>query len=343
MAGPLASDSRDQSSWRVAKKTRWMWATFPINAAFTLFNVALPLYVLSIRGNVLDITNLFAVYNLISIPAFVLWGLAIDRLHRRSFFYALSFAACGAVFAALFFTKNILLLFPLVSLLGISIAASGSISGLLVMELIEKKFWYTALGRLYFIATGGSALGALIGVVWPGSAPVGYLLLLCSLTSFASLAVTFAVVRDPPMTFEVASLAPSQTGRPVGSPNSITSRLQLVVTLPLKSLSPDGIKRAYRALRLGVNEGRTILFFSGLFYMVGYAVLNMSYVAFLSSRGVSDPIIFGISFSNVVFQLGAFALVSYLSARLSTLRLGLYSILLTAATYGAIGGCTRSS
>ncbi|MDA4122604.1 MAG: MFS transporter [Thaumarchaeota archaeon] len=314
-----------------------MWATFPINAAFTCFSVALPLYVLSIKGNVLDITNLFAVYNLVSIPAFVIWGAAIDRMRRRRFFYGLSFAGCGLVFAAMFLTASIPVLFLMVSLLGVSIAASGPISALLTMELIEKKHWYTALGRLYFIATGGSALGSLVGVVWPGSIPVGYLLLFCSFTSIASLVVTYAVVRDPPMTLEVASLPPARSGRSVGSPSSISSRLLLVVTVPIRSFSRDGVKRAYKGFRSGLMEGRNLLFFSGFFYMTGYAVLNMSYVAFLSGRGVSNPVIFGIAFSNVIFQLGAFALVSYLAARLSGLKLGLYSILLTAFTFGVMG------
>lgn len=314
-----------------------MWATFPINAAFIVYNTVLPLYVLGIGGNVIDITNLFAVFNLVSIPAFVLWGVAIDRLHRRRFFFALSFSTCAVVFVAMFLLPNIALLFVLVSLLSVSIAASGPISGLLVMETAEKRYWYNLFGRLYFIANAGSAAGLLVGLVWPGSIPVGDLLLFCAGTSIASVVVTFLFVKDPAVSFEVASLVPAQSSRLARSYTSVAGRLQLVVTAPLRSLSRDGMRRIYRALRFGIAQARALLFFSSLFYMVAYAVINMSYVAFLSSRGISDSWVFGIIFSNMVLQLVGFALVSKLASRLSGTRLGLYSIVLTALTYLLVG------
>lgn len=309
-----------------------MWSTFPINAGAMIFSTVLPLYVLRIRGNILDVTSLFTVYYLALIPFFVIWGVVIDKLHRRRFFFALSFAGCAVVFFAMFLFPSIPALFLLMSLYAVSITASSPIAGLLVMETIEKDRWYNVFGILYFVANGGSAAGLLVGLLWPESVPVNYLLIVASAFCALSVVLTYAFLKDPPQLVALAKASESRV-----SFSTVAGRLQVIIMMPLRSFSGQSVRRLRAALASGGSGSLSLLFVSGTIYWVGSALLSASYVAYLASRGVSDNAVFGITLANMVFQLVGYGLAGRLAARLSGTRVGLYGIVLTGLSYLLIG------
>ncbi|HXY56437.1 MAG TPA: hypothetical protein VEH01_02375, partial [Nitrososphaerales archaeon] len=83
------------TTWWKNRRTAWIYATFPVAVAMGPVGTMVQLYLIYLNGQALGTiygSLASAIFNGISIPAALFWGLATDRLHKRKSLIALSYS-----------------------------------------------------------------------------------------------------------------------------------------------------------------------------------------------------------------------------------------------------------
>ncbi|MCL5018047.1 MAG: MFS transporter, partial [Candidatus Parvarchaeota archaeon] len=62
------------------KRNDWLYTILPISAVSSGFSVLIPLYILSLGGNVFDVGVALTLFNVFEVPASLFWGRLTDRL-----------------------------------------------------------------------------------------------------------------------------------------------------------------------------------------------------------------------------------------------------------------------
>ena len=202
-----------------------------------------PLYILYLGGNVVQVALITTLYNAVLIPASIFWGRMTDRLERRRVFFVIASAGTTAIFAAMFLLPNLSDLAALYGALGLVVTANAVAANLLVMETSEKKDWVASYSTLYLIVNLGTIIGVAVGVVWTSTLPLGPFLVFCAAATCASVVLSYRLISEPKRTMETGHLSPN--------PADIPSRLYrhaVLLAHPI-SVSKGTARDALRVLR----------------------------------------------------------------------------------------------
>ncbi len=319
-------------------KRNWVWSFFPINAGIAGFNTMLPLYVYQLGGNVVDVATTFAIFNLVVVPSSIFWGTITDRIPRRKQFFQVSYLGMGVIYVAMYEIPSLFSLAALYGLLAFVLVASIPASNLLVMETADKRSWSASFANFALVSNLGAAAGLLVGLIWTSFIPLGLFLVFCTGCAYLSLFLASVLVSEPPITLERASLRSRPWSLFSGLYHVVTNRLQVIGSLSTHSISMAELTRTYRMMIGGVSKGRTLLFFSTFFYMFSNALISTTYIPFLSSLGVSNSAVYAITLANVVLQILAYRLLTFLTRRVGHERTAIYSIIITGTSIFIIGG-----
>ncbi|MGA2664566.1 MAG: MFS transporter [Nitrososphaerales archaeon] len=275
----------------------WVWSFLPINVGVAGFNTLVPLYILALGGDVVQVSLFTTLYNAVLIPASIFWGRATDRLKRRRIFFVIASAGTTAVFAAMFLLPNLGDLAALYAALGLVVTANAVAANLLVMETSRKNDWISSYSTLYLMVNLGSIVGVSVGILWTSALPLGAFLVFCAAATCASVVLSYRLVSEPGRTPEA--------GRPPPVARSLPSRLRHGAALLARRIAAsertavDAI-RAVRAARAGAMTGSVLLFFSAFLFTTGSAFFNTPFVPFLVRSGLVDDQVFAVSLINTV-------------------------------------------
>lgn len=84
------------------KNNDWLYTILPISAVSSGFSVLIPLYILYLGGNVLDVGIAVTLFNIFEVPASLFWGNITDRLHKNKTLILLSILGIMPIFALLY-------------------------------------------------------------------------------------------------------------------------------------------------------------------------------------------------------------------------------------------------
>ncbi len=175
----------------------WVWTALPLNAGVQGFLTMVPLYILFLGGNVVQVALDTTLYNAVLIPSSILWGRLTDRWARRRLFFVITGAGCTVIFVAMFLLPNLTDLGLLYGALGFVVSANAVATNLLVMETSEKKNWISSYSNLSLVANLGSILGVAVGFVWASDLPLGAYLVFCAATTAVCTALSFLLISEP--------------------------------------------------------------------------------------------------------------------------------------------------
>ncbi len=316
--------TQPESAGATKNRQGWVWTVLPLNIGVAGFGTMVPLYILSLGGNVVQVALITTLYNAVLIPASIFWGRMTDRLDRRRVFFVIASAGTTAIFAAMFVLPNLSDLAALYGALGLVVTANAVAANLLVMETSEKKDWISSYSTLYLIVNLGSIIGVAVGIFWTSTLPLGAFLVFCAAATCASVVLSYHLISEPARTLE--------TGHLPHNSESLPSRLYHDAILLYRHLAVSRgtareAMRMVRATRAGAMTGITLLFFSAFLFMTGSAFFNTPFVPFLVHSGVGDNEVFAISLINTIAATAVYRWMSSFAKRFGSAKAGSCSII----------------
>ena len=315
-------------------KEKWLYSILPISVATGPLGTMIQLYLISLNGQALGTIYgglASAVYNGISIPAALFWGLTIDRVHRRKGLIALSYSLVAVALVSFYFdqsTGGTIARYGVISFVSL---ASATPLNLLIMETEHKSRWAWAFARLSLISSMGNVFGLLVGVVWSQALPAQLVFLFVPMGALAATSSALAVVmiREPAFVLEretVASRRPSFFSRLLANP-------VFFITIP----SLSDFRRVFRGARSSLTRSVPLFFISTILFYLSSGLFNTSFVPALHLFSVPDQEVFGVNLAGMVVQTAAFQVAGRLVGDRNLVTTSVWGLLLRGWSYLGIG------
>jgi len=312
------------------KRESWVWTVLPLNAGVQGFSTMVPLYILFLGGNVVQVALFTTFYNAVLIPSSIFWGRMTDRLAKRRIFFVITCGGTTAVFAAMFLLPNLGDLAVLYAVLGFVVSANAVATNLLVMETSEKKNWISSYSNLSLVSNLGSIIGVAVGFVWASALPLGAFLVFCAAATGASVVLSYSLISEPAIPLETGHLSLNPANYPARIFHGMSFFVHHFVIS--RGMAKDALRLA-RATRAGAITGRLLLFLSTFLFTTSSAFLNTAFTPFLVDSGVVDNEVFAISLINIIIQTAVYRWMGGLIKRFGGMRVGPNAVLLRTFLY----------
>ncbi|HYC27070.1 MAG TPA: MFS transporter [Nitrososphaerales archaeon] len=298
-----------------SKKSRvsWVYSVFPISVSSGPLGTMVQLYLIELNG--LALGTIYgglaaAIFNGVSIPAALFWGLATDRLHRRRALIAFSYAVTAVVLVSFYFdhtTAGTIARYSAVSFVSV---ASATPLNLLIMETEKKDRWAGAFAKLSMVSSIGNVAGLILSTFWSQALP-GQLILLFVPMGFFALASTglaVATISEPPFVFERETVALRKP--------SLFSRLRAIPVFFITVPKASDFRRSFRGLRSGLTSYVPLFYISTMMFYASSGLFNTSFVPAMHLYSLTDQEVFSVILAGSVVQTLAFqGAGSYVSRR----------------------------
>lgn len=147
-------------------KHRWLFAWGLGTIAAGAASLLVPLYVVQLGGDPLELGLLGAVAALLGTPGAVFWGRLADRTANPRGIILFSLVGVGVLLGAMPLTTSIPLLIVANAFLWLVFAAAGPVLTLLVVADVPSSEWNREIALLNTYQGYGWAGGLLLGIVW---------------------------------------------------------------------------------------------------------------------------------------------------------------------------------
>ncbi len=315
-------------------KNKWLYSTFPISVATGPLGTMVQLYLIQLNGQALGTIYgglASAIYNGISIPAALFWGLTIDRLHKRKGFIALSYALTAIALVSFYFDRSTGGTITRYSIISFVSLASATPLNLLIMETEQKSKWAGAFARLSLVSSLGNVVGLLLSVVWTDVLPSQLILLFIPLgaLSVTSSALSVVLIKEPQFVFEretVAGRRPSFFSRLLANP-------VFFITIP----SLSDFVRAFRGIRSSLTRSVPLFYISTILFYLSSGLFNTSFVPAMHLFSVPDQQVFAVILAGMVIQTASFQVAGRIVGDRNLVTTSVQGLLLRGWSYLGIG------
>ena len=243
-------------------KSNWAYSVLPINMAIGPISTFVQIYLLELHGSVIDIGLATTLFNGISIPAAMIWGIATDRFHRRKAIVVISYSAVAAISFLFLFSKTIESVDVLYAIFSFVSSAAATPINLLIMETERKSKWTSAFAAFSMISSVGVTLGMLLGVVWGDFLPLYLLAIPFAILSAQSALMAAVMIPEAHIGFEREIIVMVR--------RSFYERLRVLPMLFLKVPRAVDFRKVFNSVRFDLTRDPFLLYSSiVLFYFVG--------------------------------------------------------------------------
>ena len=317
-----------------ARRINWLYSVFPVSVATGPVGTMVQLYLIYLNGQSLGTiygSLAAAIFNGISIPAALFWGLATDRLHNRRGLIALSYALTSIALVSFFFdrtTAGTIGRYGIISFLSV---ASATPLNLLIMETEPKPKWAGAFAKLSMVSSVGNVAGLVISTIWADAFPRDLVILFVPMGAFAvvSAILTLVTIREPVFVLERETVALRKP--------SFFSRLRANPVFFVGVPHPSDFTRAFRGLRSSLTSYVPLFYISTILFYVSSGLFNTSFVPSMHFYSMPDQEVFAVILAGMVVQTLAFQAVgSYITSR-SLITTSVQGLFLRGWSYFGIG------
>ncbi|MDE1858285.1 MAG: MFS transporter [Thaumarchaeota archaeon] len=320
----------------MAKRTgdRWLYSTFPISVATGPLGTMVQLFLIQLNGQALGTIYgglAAAIYNGISIPAALFWGVTIDRLHKRKGLITLSYALIAVALVSFYFDRSTQGTIARYSIISFVSLASASPLNLLIMETEQKSRWAGAFAKLSLVSSLGNVVGLLLSTFWTDLLPTQLVLLFVPMgaLSVTSSALSVVMIREPEFVLEretVARRRPSFFARLLANP-------VFFVTIP----SLSDFRRAFRGIRSSLTRSVPLFYISSILFYLSSGLFNTSFVPVMHYYSIPDQEVFGVVLASSIVQTAAFQVAGRLVGNRNLVKTSVQGLLLRGWSYFGIG------
>lgn len=272
----------------------WISVIIPLSAIGSGFSVLIPIYILSLNGNVFDISIATTFYAFVGIPASLLWGELINKTEKIKRFVLVTSIGTFAILLLLYVYKTVLSTEIIYGIFALVATAASPAIDILLMGRKRNPSLPRFLSIFSLLSISGTLIGYLGGAFLDGDLIKMYIIFLAGLNAIALL-LTFIFVKDPYIkTKEMKAIKEVNKSFPLL--NSISRLPSLLTGYRLIR----AISASFRSKR---SRDISLLITSISLFNLGMYLFNTSYVPYLSKYGVSFGSIFLINAVNSVGQM----------------------------------------
>ena len=284
-----------------ANHPSWMYTIVPINVISSGLSVLIPLYILSLHGNVFDVGIAVALYNLVVIPSSLIWGKLADKSRQNRIFVIGSTAATIPILLMLLLFRSIAFAYLGYAIYAIAAAASAPAINIMVMGTRRSRKMPQTYSRYGTFTLVGSLIAYAIGAFLDGSGLAYYLLILIAF-NIAALVMSITLIRE-------RRVYAKNELRYVGNATPVLNAL--APKSPHSLISASFMKRLYASFKTGENSSVYVLFIAIAFFALGYNLFNTSFIPYLEMHGLTYGKIFMINIANSIGQILILVLVAF--------------------------------
>ena len=277
---------------------RWIYSVLPINVALGPIGTLVQLFILDLHGTVIDIGLAVTLFNAVSIPSAIIWGMATDRYHKRKPMIVLSYLIISGVLALFLFTKTIHGIEALYAIISFFSSASATPLNLLIMETQAKSRWTSAFAKLSMVSSIGITLGLLLGVAWGDFLPLYLIVVPLSILSVGSALISFLTIKEPTVGFERAMMVLVR--------RSFYERLLALPMLFLRLPRASDFNRVFNSMRFELTREPFLLYLSIIAFYFASGVFNTSLVPSFYQAKITNSEVFLILLAGIIVQTIAF-------------------------------------
>ena len=287
------------------------------------------LYILQLHGSVLDIGVATTLFNAVTIPGAIFWGIVTDRVHARKALVASSYVTVAAVLFAFPLVGTIYgveIVYTVFSFLSIAFATPLN---LLIMETQPKASWASAFARFSMVSSIGTTIGLVIGVGWGDFLPFQLLVIPLGVLSLISAVLSVKMIKEQPWIFDRSMIVMIR--------HSFFDRILALPMLFLKIPKIVDFHRIFRGARFGLTREPALIYLSiGAFYFAS-GLFNTSLVPSQYSANLTKSQVFSVSLAGMIIQTLAFNYYGKRIQQKGVRSTAVQGLLLRALSYVAIG------
>jgi MFS family permease len=307
----------------------WIYSTLPLNIALGPVATFVPIYILELHGNVIDIGLATTLFNAVSIPAAILWGYATDKFHRRKAIIIISYLAVTSTLILFVYAKSIYGIDLLYAIFSLVSSAYATPLNLLIMETQPKSRWASAFARLSMMSSIGVTVGLLVGVAWADLLPFQLFVVPLAILSALSVVLSFVMIKEPAVSFERTVM--------VLVKRSFHERLLVLPMFFLKIPRLMDFRRVFKGLKYELTRDPTVVYLSVFVFYMASGVFNTSLIPSLYTAKVSNSEVFLVSLVGMIIQTIAFNSLGHHLQNRGLRETAVQGLVLRAISYVAIG------
>jgi len=316
------------------RRSTWIYSAFPVSVATGPVGTIVQLYLIYLNGQALGtIYGSFAtaIYNGVSIPAALFWGVATDRLHKRKSLVALSYALIAVALVSYFFDRTTAGTISRYGAISFVSVASATPLNLLIMETEQKGKWAGAFARLSLMISAGGVVGYLVSALWTQFFPNDLVLLFVPLSALAlaSSGMALVTIHEPKFILERETVALRKP--------SLFSRLRANPVFFIGIPSGSDFKRAFRGLSTELLSYVPLFYISTILFYVSAGLFNTSFVPAMHFYSMPDQEVFAVILVGMVVQTLAFQRAGDFVNKRSLIKSSVQGLLLRGWSYLGIG------
>jgi MFS family permease len=170
-----------------------MFFVLPASITAEGLHIVIPLYVLFLGGNVVDVGIVVGLHYALSAIGAVFWGKVIDKYHVKRAILFICFSAITICSIVLFFTVDLNLVFIISSVAGFFIIGKNPVTQILVMESVPNNQWSRLFTQISIITSFGSLTAFLVGSIWDTFFDLRPYFLFCAIVSASATVLSVGV------------------------------------------------------------------------------------------------------------------------------------------------------
>ncbi len=170
-----------------------MFFVLPASITAEGLHIVIPLYVLFLGGNVVDVGIVIGLHYALSAIGAVFWGKVIDKYHVKRAILVICFSAITICSIGLFLTVDLNLVFIISSVAGFFIIGKNPVTQVLVMESVSNNQWSRLFTQISIITSFGSLIAFLVGSIWDTFFDLRPYFLFCAMISVVATILSIGV------------------------------------------------------------------------------------------------------------------------------------------------------
>jgi len=306
----------------------WVGSVLPFNIALGPMSTLVQLLILNLNGTVLEVGLAITLFNAVSVPAALFWGLVTDRFHQRRILIVFSFLVTTLILVLFLFVRTIYWVSFLYALFSFGTTASTTPLNLLVMETERKPKWASAFAKFSMLSSVGQTIGLLLGMLWSFYVPLEYFVIPLAVLSLISAALAAFLIREPDMVFERQTLTMNK--------QSFFNRLYQSPFLFLKIPYLTDFKRFSKSLRHELTRHTPLLYLAIFLFFLSAGIFNTSLVPALEANSISSLLIFSVILLGMIVQIISFRFAGPYTERKSPIKAAIEGLTLRIIGYGTL-------
>ncbi|MEM3637616.1 MAG: MFS transporter [Conexivisphaerales archaeon] len=271
---------------------RWLTMLVPFNASTQALSVYVPLQILALGGNVVQVGFAAVVYNLALIPAPLLWGYVCDVTGRRR---VIIIAGCLLLLAAsmgLFLSSSVVLTIAFYALVAHSVGMLSPSVNLLLMEKVSKEEWGKGYATQNWYTFIGQIAGSATGIPWVLYLPLHTFAGACAGFSAASVVMAALLVHDAKVAVERRAMVLTAQG--------FLARISQIPLIFLRLPKYSDFVSVLRSARQSLTRELPVIFLASMLFNASANLFFTSYTPYLKQNNLSDSSIFFLSMYIII-------------------------------------------